>query len=197
MKKLILILSCMMLFMAYSNPVNAAVNDTIVKVHTELSENDSAKKPVSVESSDSNGFSLDHGNITIMGDRHRNDFIPAFAIFCVFIVPALMVVAIVAISQSSKQKREKAKFELMEKAMASGRDIPLDFFKEVVPRKNYLQQGIMAIAIGIGLFLFLFLAVDREISTVACIPFFLGIGKIIIHFLNNREEKSQNHEIEQ
>jgi len=197
MKKLILILSCMMLFMAYNNSVNATVNDTIVKTRIELSKNDSAKKTVSVENSGPDNFKFDYRDFNLAGGERDTNFIATFAIFCVFIVPALMVIAIVAITQSGKRKREKAKYELMEKALTSGRDIPIDFFKEAMPRKNYLQQGISLTAISFGLFLFLFFAVDEEVSTIACIPFFIGAGKIIIHFLNNREEKSQSHEIEQ
>ncbi len=196
MKKLTLILACLLLSFVLANEAFCSQgNDSIIRAEIEIksknvSKEDSVKLQISKDI-------LNNEKFMDFTKEDKDDFISIFAIFCVFVVPALMVIIIVGIIHYNKRKREKAKYELLEKAIASGKDIPIDFFKEIEYRKNYLQQGITNIAIAIGLFLFMYFAIDKSLSTVACIPFFIGVGKIIAHFMSNNEKNSQNHEIEQ
>jgi len=179
----------MMLFMAIDNHANADVGDAIANVVPVTAQSDT----VGVDAQKTK-FELKFGSDSI-DTGFNNAVIAIFAIIGIFFVPPLMIIALVVIIYYYKRKREKAKYDLMEKAIASGKDIPIDFFATMTQPKDYMQRGIIYVAASVGIFLFLFFVVDKEFSTVACIPFFIGLGQIIIHLMNQKEKKAGIDEI--
>ena len=184
----------MMLFMAIDNHANAEVGDAIANVVPVTAQSDT----VGVDESKSR---FDFNDASFVSDRSvierviEEDFESILAIIGVFFVLPLMVIVLVCISYYNKRKREKAKYDLMEKVIASGKDIPIDFFTKTNQPKDYMQRGIIYAAASIGIFLFLFFVADKELSTIACIPFFIGLGQIIIHLMNQKEKKAGIDEI--
>lgn len=186
MKKFLFFIGGLILFIS-ANQVNAQTKDTLLKANIEITKKDTANavtQPAAVQ-------------MSITNDQEESDALKFFAIFCIFVAPVLMVVAIIAISSYNKRKREAAKVKLMEKALESGKDISVDFFSEKSNPKKLMNQGVIWISVGIGTFLFIYFSIDRELSAMACIPFFIGAGQLIAYFLNKREDKSRNNEIEQ
>ena len=79
-----------------------------------------------------------------------------------------------------RYKNRKARYRLVEQALAAGQPLPEDFLKEDKPN-DPRTQGIKNIFTGIGLFIFLW-AITGEfgIGAIGLLIMFMGIGQWII-----------------
>ncbi len=57
-----------------------------------------------------------------------------------------------------------------------------------------LERGIMLMGIGTGLFLFLGLLIDWGVASVALIPLFIGVARVVIWVLSNRTETKTDNQ---
>ena len=126
------------------------------------------------------GFNLDN--------QASETLIAVTAIVFVFGLPLLIVFTVFFF----RYKNRKAKYRLVEQALASGQPLPENFFKEVGNNNDILNKGINNIFVGIGLFIFLW-AITGEFS-IGCIGLlimFTGFGQLVIHYStqNNKEDK--------
>ena len=87
----------------------------------------------------------------------------------------------------SRYKNRKAKYRLMEQALATGQPLPEGIFKDTLPQ-DYRTKGIKNICTGIGLFIFLWAITDEfSIGCIGLLVMFTGIGQWII-------SRNQQHE---
>lgn len=190
MKKFILIFGCIALFMSIAGHAYSQGTGDSINAGEQVLTNDSvAKESKPTDENPWNNWDI------IMSKDNNETIVEVIAILGVFLLLPLMVIALVLISNYNRRKREKRKYDLMEKAIDSGKELPVDFFKENKPPKNHLQKGIINIAIGLGAFLFLFFVADKAVSTLAGIPFFIGLGQIIIHFMDEKKKVNEKDEI--
>ena len=127
------------------------------------------------------------------------DLIPLAGIFAIFICPVIMVILIVWIKHNAKSKQEKLRTELLIKAMESGQTIPDNFFVETEQKINLLQKSLPFIAIGVGGIAFFVL---KEAGMQNNAPFFavglaflaVGIGYLLIHFFDKKQEEKEENE---
>jgi len=104
----------------------------------------------------------------------------------VIAIPFIFTLIVVWIKSLEKRKNRELMAELYRKSIENGRELPPDLF-EPKNKNNSLRTGIILIFVGIGISIFMALTSNQEdmIKSVAggIIPFFLGIGFIIIHYI--------------
>lgn len=128
---------------------------------------------------DWNGFNLD-GNAA-------DTIITVTAIVFVFGLP-LFIVFIVFFF---RYKNRKARYRLAEQALASGQQLPENFFKEAAAA-DIRSKGINNIFVGIGLFIFLW-AITGEfgLGCIGLLIMFTGFGQLVIHYSQQKKTEDK------
>lgn len=112
------------------------------------------------------------------GDEAPETIIAMTAIIFVFGLPALLIFIIFYF----RYKNRKAKYRLAEQALASGQQLPPDFFKKVENR-DLRSRGIKNIFLGIGLFIFLWaLTGEFGLGCIGLLIMFTGFGQVVIYY---------------
>ena len=127
-------------------------------------------------SMDWNGFDL--------GSKTSETVIAVTAIVFVFGLPLLIIFVVFFF----RYKNRKAKYRLAEQALASGQQLPENFFKEAAAT-DIRSKGINNIFVGIGLFIFLW-AITGEfgLGCIGLLVMFTGF-RTIGDFLQPTEEE--------
>lgn len=127
------------------------------------------------------GFDMD-GNIS-------NMIISVTGIVFVFGLPLLIIITVFFFNY----KNRKAKYRLAEQALASGQQLPSDFFRNVDKNEDIRTKGIKNVFIGIGLFIFLWAITSNfGIGCVGLLVMFTGFGQLVIHY--TQESKKNDRE---
>lgn len=120
-------------------------------------------------------------------DQASDTLIAVTAIIFVFGLPLLIVFIVFFF----RYKNRKAKYRLVEQALASGQQLPENFFKEA-GNSDIRSKGINNIFVGIGLFIFLW-AITEEFSLgcIGLLIMFTGFGQLVIYYSTqkNKEDK--------
>ena len=120
--------------------------------------------------------------------------------FCIFFVPAIMIVLLVWLKSWERIKRYRLQADLYAKAIEKGESIPSlsnDFFAEPEKKSSGLKSGIICIAIGVGITLSLllmaplfgqiddekFVPVFQMLALIGIIPALIGVAFVIVHFI--------------
>lgn len=104
--------------------------------------------------------------------------VPIVAIAFVFGLPALLIFIIFYF----RYKNRKAKYRLAEQALASGQQLPPEFF-ESVEKQDLRSRGIKNIFLGIGLFIFLWaLTTEFGLGCIGLLVMFTGFGQVVTYF---------------
>lgn len=119
---------------------------------------------------DWNGFDL--------GSKTSETVIAVTAIVFVFGLPLLIIFVVFFF----RYKNRKAKYRLAEQALASGQQLPENFFKEAAAT-DIRSKGINNIFVGIGLFIFLW-AITGEfgLGCIGLLVMFTGFGQLVIFY---------------
>lgn len=117
--------------------------------------------------------------------------IPLIAIVC----PFIMVCVIIFIIASNATKRRQRKYDMVEKAIENGVEIPEYVFREAPDKddaktgKSTLNNAVILIAVGIAVTLFFIINGDYEVAALSSVILLLGIGKLIVYILDARSKK--------
>lgn len=113
-----------------------------------------------------------------LGSKTSETVIAVTAIVFVFGLPSLILFIVFFF----RYKNRKAKYRLAEQALASGQQLPENFFKEATP-KDIRSKGINNIFVGIGLFIFLW-AITGEfgLGCIGLLVMFTGFGQLVIYY---------------
>ena len=145
---------------------------------------------------------FENGMLYLTDDGNVVPIVPLAGIAMIVLVAfaiALIVFFLILLAYRTK----KAKYEVLKTAIENGRELPPDFFNE--PQKEQkkgsaLRKGVIWAMAGIGLFIALLFSTDilpdgmSGIAYSALIPFFIGIGYLIIYFIEKAEGKKQKEE---
>ena len=127
-----------------------------------------------------------HGVLYSLSNAMEDVLIPIIAIIAVFGFPVFILFIIFFF----RYKNRKARYRLVEQALAAGQPLPEDFLKEDKPN-DPRTQGIKNIFTGIGLFIFLWaITGEFSIGTIGLLITFMGIGKWIIG--RKKDENQEN-----
>ncbi|NDV58701.1 DUF6249 domain-containing protein [Bacteroides sp. 519] len=153
-----------------------ALNLTMVaQESTKITEWEDTAESTTDESSDnqhsSDWFDFDGGSF--MG--------PTVAIVAItFAFP----IVIVFIAFYFQYRNRKARYRLIEQAIAAGQPIPEEFLK-AKNENNTLSKGIQNIFVGLGLFIFLWaITTSFAIGTIGLLIMFSGFAQVIIYYAN-------------
>ena len=107
------------------------------------------------------------------------------AIFMIFALPFLFAGTVIIVNVRAKKEESKRRYDLFHKSLEMGQAIPEHFFDE--PKKenptSNLKRGILWLVIGIGIVISFLVINEREGLIVGIIPGFVGIGYLLVHFL--------------
>lgn len=125
---------------------------------------------------DWNGFDL--------GSKTSETVIAVTAIVFVFGLPLLIIFVVFFF----RYKNRKAKYRLAEQALASGQQLPENFFKEAAAT-DIRSKGINNIFVGIGLFIFLW-AITGEfgLGCIGLLIMFTGFGQLVIYYTQQSKD---------
>lgn len=112
------------------------------------------------------------------------------AIVFVFGLPLLIVFIVFFFNY----KNRKAKYRLAEQALASGQQLPENFFKNVDKTEDIRSKGIKNVFTGIGLFIFLWAITNNfSIGCIGLLIMFTGFGQLVIYY-TQESRKNDNKE---
>lgn len=120
-------------------------------------------------------------------DGHTAETIIAVtAIVVIFGLPLFIIFTIFFF----RYKNRKAKYRLAEQALASGQQLPADFFKEMSGKGDMRTKGISNICTGIGLFIFLWAITGRfGLGCIGLLVMFTGFGQVIIYYVQKKDKE--------
>ena len=108
----------------------------------------------------------------------------------------IFVILIVWICCHISYRKQRDRYRIIEKAIENGQGIPEGLFDEPKKAKkrwtNTLRQAVIYIAIGIGVAIFGETIDEETITAIATIPGMLGVGYLLIAFIEHREERKEN-----
>lgn len=108
-------------------------------------------------------------------------YIAALSIIMIFGLPIFIVAILLYFSYKNKQ----AKYKLASEALAAGKEVPENLFKNNPQKENVdvLQKGIKNVFLGIGLGVFLWvLTEEKGIAAIGFLIFCIGIGQVVIAY---------------
>lgn len=107
------------------------------------------------------------------------------------VAPFIFVIIILLIVFTFKHFKTKQKNELLLKFLQAGQTIPKEYFEpEKAKIKSNIKTGILLTAVGIGITLTLGVFMDYKMAAVGLIPLLLGIGYIVLHFIENKKKEN-------
>ena len=120
---------------------------------------------------------LDFGRVPT--DTLADDIMSIIAILFTVGLPFIITALVLFYKYRKRRQRDL----LISKFIEAGKDVPVEILQENsksgTPEGN-LQRGVMLTGIGIGLYLFLGLFIGWGIASIALIPLFIGLARIVI-----------------
>jgi hypothetical protein len=125
----------------------------------------------------------------------RNDMpLNGFGIVVIVLLPFLFVFLLFLLFSREKNKESVRKHDLYLKSLEMGQTLPENFFEKPVQKSGIsnLKSGILWLSVGLGFVLYFLLINEKDALIVGIIPTFVGIGYLLVHFLdkpkNNNEQ---------
>ena len=122
-----------------------------------------------------------------------------FAIFMICALPFLFAAIIIILNVRSKNAESKRRYDLYSKSLEMGQTVPEHFFdepKKANPSSN-LKKGILWLVIGLGITISFIVMQKQNNMIVGIIPTFVGIGYLLVHYLEKPKPDSTGNNDEQ
>ena len=130
--------------------------------------------------------------------RNDNPF-NGFELFLIVLLPFLFVATIIYMNVKAQKEESKRRYELYSKSLEMGQTVPEHFFDE--PKKNNptsnLKKGILWLVVGLGLLISFSVMHQRDVLIVGIVPTFVGIGYLLVHFLEKPKTETTSNNNEQ
>ena len=130
--------------------------------------------------------------------RNDNPF-NGFELFLIVLLPFLFVATIIYMNVKAQKEESKRRYELYSKSLEMGQTVPEHFFDE--PKKNNptsnLKRGILWLVVGLGLLISFSVMHQRDVLIVGIVPTFVGIGYLLVHFLEKPKTETTGNNDEQ
>ncbi len=135
----------------------------------------------------------------IEADNHQAMPLGSAAIFLICALPFLFAGTIIVVNVRHKNMESKRKYDLFTKSLEMGQTVPEHFFddpKKANPASN-LKKGILWLVVGLAL-LISFIVLHKENGLIfGIVPAFVGIGYLLVHFLEKPKPDSTVNNDEQ
>lgn len=120
-----------------------------------------------------NSWEYDFVNLDAM-----REIVPLAAVIAVFGTPLLIVLAVLIFRHWNR----RAKYRLIEQALAAGQPLPQGFFEQAGV-SDIRTKGIRNIFLGIGLCIFLWALTEQfSVASIGLLFFFTGCGQVVIYY---------------
>ena len=120
-------------------------------------------------------------------------------IVLICLLPFLFVGTIIYMKVKAQKEESKRRYELYSKSLEMGQTVPEHFFDE--PKKNNptsnLKRGILWLVVGLGLLISFSVMHQRDALIVGIVPTFVGIGYLLVHFLEKPKTDTRGNNDEQ
>ncbi|MCH5328895.1 MAG: hypothetical protein J1E02_07720 [Coprobacter sp.] len=188
MKKMIVMLLGILLFTAGAGARNetvaadtAAVNPAMAEVNPEVTL---------LQLQQEHAAAMEH----MRQDHIEDTLIPVVAIVCGTAVPALVIFLIVFTGLKHRTKVKLARYDLMAKALESGKELPDYFFEEGDNRpasgKSRLSRGFTLVGAGVGLLFFGLVLSSKYVWAFSAVPLLIGAGQLLVYRIEARSAES-------
>ena len=130
--------------------------------------------------------------------RNENPF-NGFELVLICLLPFLFVATIIYMKVKAQKEESKRRYELYSKSLEMGQTVPEHFFDE--PMKNNptsnLKRGILWLVVGLGLLISFLVMQKSNALIVGIVPTFVGIGYLLVHFLEKPKTETTGNNDEQ
>ena len=135
----------------------------------------------------------------IESENHQAMPLGSGAIVLICLLPFLFVAVIITLNVRAKNAESKRRYDLYTKSLEMGQTVPEHFFdeqKKANPASN-LKKGILWLVVGLAL-LISFIVLHKENGLIfGIVPAFVGIGYLLVHFLEKPKPDSTVNNDEQ
>lgn len=126
----------------------------------------------------------------------EDQIIPLAGVFGVFVCPTIAIIIIISIVGRNNTKRRNAKYELMQKAIDKGAQLPEGFFDDTQKKSqdkasNPYGKPIVLLSVGLAGTLFFILIEAYQMAALVSMVWLIGLGNLIVALLNNRKNKEK------
>ena len=135
----------------------------------------------------------------IENEGRNNMPLNGFGIFMICLLPFLFVAIIITLNVRSKNAESKRRYDLYSKSLEMGQTVPEHFFDE--PKKDNptsnLKRGVLWFVVGLALVISFMVMHQHQALIVGIVPAFVGIGYLLVHFLEKPKTDSRVNNNEQ
>ena len=120
-------------------------------------------------------------------------------IVLICLLPFLFIATLVVVQTRAKKEESKRRYDLYTKSLEMGQTVPEHFFdepKKANPSSN-LKKGILWLAIGSALVIYFLIEQRTNGLILGIVPAFVGIGYLLVHFLDKPQTDSTVNNNEQ
>ena len=208
MKRIGLFLLALTLFVGANAAKPTVIHKDSVKevriTHTEKDENSAKDSMMMQKLSSDQIMQLENGRLELERqkvDADNGNKLPMspFAIFMICMLPFLFAAVIIISNVRSKNAESKRRYDLYAKSLEMGQTVPEHFFDE--PKKenpaSNLKKGILWFVVGIALLISFIVMSEKDALIVGIVPTFVGIGYLLVHFLEKPKTISTGDNDEQ
>ncbi|MDD4969538.1 MAG: DUF6249 domain-containing protein [Paludibacter sp.] len=208
MKRLGLFLLALTLFVGANAAKPTTIHKDSVKevriIHTEKGENSAKDSMLMQRLSPDQLMELEKERLSVERQKIEADngnHLPMgpFAIFMICLLPFLFVAIIITLNVRSKNAESKRRYDLYSKSLEMGQTVPEHFFDEPKrsnPSSN-LKRGILWLVIGLGITISFIVMHKQNDMIVGIVPTFVGIGYLLVHFLEKPKPDTKGYNDEQ
>jgi len=208
MKRIGLFLLALTLFVGANAAKPTEIHKDSVKevriIHTEKGENSTSDSMLMQKLSSDQLMKLEQDKLELQRqkiDAENGNKLPMgpFAIFMICMLPFLFVAVIIIINVRSKNAESKRRYDLYSKSLEMGQTVPEHFFDE--PKKENpstnLKKGILWLVVGLALLISFVVMGQKDALIVGIVPAFVGIGYLLVHFLEKPKTDTRGYNDEQ
>jgi hypothetical protein len=203
MKRIGLFLLVLTLFVGANAAQKGVDMDSLKQANKEIQEQ---KKDSAMYSKLSPNQILDlkKGELEVQKEQIQNEGrnqmpFNGFELFMICLLPFLFVAVIIGLNVRAKNAESKRRYDLYAKSLEMGQTVPEHFFDE--PKKenpaSNLKKGILWFVIGVALLISFIFIGQKDALIVGIVPAFVGIGYLLVHFLEKPKTISTGDNNEQ
>jgi hypothetical protein len=122
-----------------------------------------------------------------------------FELFMICMLPFLFTATIIIVQTRAKKEESRRRYDLYSKSLEMGQTVPEHFFdepKKANPASN-LKRGILWFVVGVALLISFIFMSHKDALIVGIVPTFVGIGYLLVHFLEKPKSDSTVNNNEQ
>ena len=121
-----------------------------------------------------------------------SNIIGLFAVILGVTVPFAAVCLILWLIFKFDSRNKKMKYQIVEKAIENGVELPKDFFNSLdnKQKKNGFKTPVTLIAVGLALMAFFLYVGSLEVALLVSMVWLIGVGYLIVAILEKKKEKA-------